>query len=876
MDKENKSFRSKVFSHLTQLAQESPAYEDAKMLVGSADTVASLKNNTVYRSIDTEWIEKIEYTIPYLDAFIRNPGVAIQENEEVLPVEATKKISEKSIRYLAQHTNHILKIEDGEVTPSKILNVFRDESFLTYENKFINTLLIRLIAFIEKRFAILDGTSGIERNYVFDYQTAFEHSLNDVDKSSAKMTLKIEFTSPVKDNLTEQEIKNNEEYSQILARLNKIRRAIMSFLSSPLINAVGKNYIRPPVIRTNPILKNKNLNACLNLWEYIESVDKAGFSTITDEFREMPSDEYISELYSSVALQYVQFYSGVMGDDADNRLLSERRLSETFPDFESEIDLEEKDDYVVYDTDYRKLVSASEVFDKRRKLSEDERKIRVAIEIALRADKLLFERFMDEELARKKAEEEMRRAEEERRRLEEEKRKAEEERLAKLLEQEERRKNIEYRYIRSFMARLIQADDSVKDSYNEIKNKFLSYKKVKSRLSKKRETFYMGRQTLAKIDVKGKKVDLYLALNPLEFTDKAQFYNFVDISEKKQDTPMLMKVSGPIKLKRALELIDILMSKVGAVALNGYVEQDFRMPYEDTDRLVRKGLIIDLWNQTPMEEPEQPVEEQVAVAQDNKLTIKARYMRTYMARLIQADDSVKDSYNEIKNKFLSYKKVKSRLSKKRETFYMGRQTLAKIDVKGKKVDLYLALNPLEFTDKAQFYNFVDISEKKQDTPMLMKVSGPIKLKRALELIDILMSKVGAVALNGYVEQDFRMPYEDLNTLIEKGFIKDLFSESQASDEKQVNFFETAHIEREQETQVLDIILDNEEVVLRENEEYYYGEKCVFAPYFEGYKKSDAVIIPKTKEKFERLKEKAKIKIFNQALKKLNKRLKKKK
>ena len=63
-------------------------------------------------------------------------------------------------------------------------------------------------------------------------------------------------------------------------------------------------------------------------------------------------------------------------------------------DFDAELDLEEKDDYVVYDTDYKKLVSASEVFEKRRKLSEDERKIRVAIEVALRADKVLFEKFM--------------------------------------------------------------------------------------------------------------------------------------------------------------------------------------------------------------------------------------------------------------------------------------------------------------------------------------------------------------------------------------------------------------------------------------------------------------------------------------------------
>ena len=53
----------------------------------------------------------------------------------------------------------------------------------------------------------------------------------------------------------------------------------------------------------------------------------------------MPSDEYISELYSSVALQYLQFYSGVVGEDADNRLLSEKHLNETFPDFDTELDL---------------------------------------------------------------------------------------------------------------------------------------------------------------------------------------------------------------------------------------------------------------------------------------------------------------------------------------------------------------------------------------------------------------------------------------------------------------------------------------------------------------------------------------------------------
>jgi hypothetical protein len=278
-----------------------------------------------------------------------------------------------------------------------------------------------------------------------------------------------------------------------------------------------------------------------------------------------------------------------------------------------------------------------------------------------------------------------------------------------------------------------------------------------------------------------------------------------------------------------------------------------------------------------MEEPETTTSKEIAVT-TNKLEIKARYIRTYMARLIQSEDSVKDIYNTIKNKMLSYKKVKCRLSKKRETFYIGRKTLIKLDVKGKKLDLYLALNPSEFVDKAQFYNYVDISEKNAETPMLMKVSGPIKLKRALELIEILMQSVGAVALTNYAEQDYRMPYESTESLIERGLIKDLgekVEQSHAEEDSRIEEELSKEYLDEQEKEVLDAILGKEEIVIRENEAFYNGEKCVFKPYFEGYKNSDAIIIPITKEKFDRLKESKKVKIFNGALKKFNKRTKKK-
>ncbi len=925
MEKDS-TFRSKAFACLKQLAEESPAYDDAKMLVASADTVASLKNNTVRRSIDTEWIEKIEYAIPYLDAFIRSPGIAIEEIEEILPVELTKKVSEKSIRYLSQHSNHILKFEDDEVTPSKLLNIFRDETLLTYENKFINTLLIRLIAFIDKRFAILAGTSGIEKNYVFDYMTSFHHSLLESEKNTAKISLKIELTTPLKDNLTDEELASNEEYAQVLQRLYRIRSSIMAFSSSPLIQALGKNYIRPPVIRTNPILKNKNLNACLTLWEYIESVDKSGFSVITDEFREMPSDDYISELYSSVALQYVQFYSGVAGDDADNRLLSERRLSETFPDFDSELDLEEVDDFTVYDTDYKKLVPISTFF-KRRKLSEDERKMRVAIEVALRADRVLFDAYIAEQEAIRRAEEARREAEA---------------RRAELGDQADKL-NIQYRYLRTFLARLIQANDVLKGYYGIVKNKFLSYKKVRSSISKRCETFLFRKNKLAKIDVRGKKLDLYLALNPAEFADQEKFYNFKDVSDKKPDTPMLIRITGPIKLKRALELVEILLAKVGAMPIENYVEQDFYLPYETTEALVKKGLIKDLLYGVPAEElaVTPAVPEKISSDETGRLTKKKyRYSRTCLARLDKTTDEIKIASDAQENSQASYKKVKLYLSDPAKTAPKTTRKLMRFDILGRTLDLHLNVNTESSLATESFYKRKSQSNntnKSSVIPKLLRITGALKMPRTVEEMEIspidtideqeflpyetaetlaaetaetnaaeilamdttqdeltapMSESMDEVAATELVETVENM--EDGNATETTGTLPETTEAVTAAETAEtvepmetvdtVELVETADVMEpatDDATEAMDTPEETEDDSLEafipqgyENIANVFGAKCVFMPYYDGYQQDDIISIPLTKDEFYNLNDKKQRKIFKRAEKKHSNQFKK--
>ncbi len=467
MSMQYEKFKNKAFLVFGDLARECPEFDDARMLVASSEATASLVKNDVYKTIDTKWIDAIEKALPSLDAIIRNPIVAIEDVDEVLPVELSRHISEKSVKHLAQHTNLILDVKDGEIIPQKILNVYHDETFLTYENKFINTLLLRLYTFVDMRYKALAYSCSREQNYRFSYATNFEHRDNiDAGRSTAKVTLNIELTSPFNNEQEGEKVKDS--YALAVERIAKINSALTSYRASAFVEKMGKNYIRPPVIRTNAILKNKNFKECLTLWEFIDGFNAVGYSVRSDAEVQMPADNFISDIYSSVAFQYVDFYNGVTLSE-NNRLLSTKHLFETVPEFEPTIADEYLEDYVVYDSEYKKSVPVTRFLNNKKNLSDDEKRIAEAITVALRADEIITSQLEKQEALKKKAKEEKKIAEkkaekkrliaEEKARLIEEKRQrslerkriAEEKRLQKELlrlelearEAEEKRKAIE-------------------------------------------------------------------------------------------------------------------------------------------------------------------------------------------------------------------------------------------------------------------------------------------------------------------------------------------------------------------------------------------------------------------------------------------------
>ena len=105
----------------------------------------------------------------------------------------SRKITVESVKHLAQHTDLIQSVDlkTGKITPSKILNVHKEESLMTYENKFVNTLIDRLYIFINTRYEKLAQVSKDEQAYTLGYETSVE----DGSGGHIKLELKIESIS---------------------------------------------------------------------------------------------------------------------------------------------------------------------------------------------------------------------------------------------------------------------------------------------------------------------------------------------------------------------------------------------------------------------------------------------------------------------------------------------------------------------------------------------------------------------------------------------------------------------------------------------------------------------------------------------------------
>ena len=427
--KEGYSEWYKEFSELSEAFDDDEVYSALDSLLHSSHNTFAFNKMIMEKAIDVSWVEAIENGLVHVDNFLRAPRKTIEDVEEIVPIALSRKITVDSVKHLAQHTDLIQSIDkkSGKITPSKILNIHKEESMFTYENKFVNTLIDRLFIFINTRYEKLAQVARDEEVFSLGYDT----SIDDGNGGRMKVELKIETVDSL-------DTYDDNGYT-VWQRVEKLKKAIEGYKGSELCTTLGSTYIRPPVMRTNAIMKNVDLKACLTLWQYIEGYDKVGYEINVQNSAVKPQREYIEDFYKMVVLNLLLFRS-YMNNDAEKKLevLKEHKGKKIAPKFEKKFSKDLAADYSVTSEAVAGYIAADGDLRLEKKLPPDFNlmfeQINEVIEIETEFIKELEKRRREEERLRIEAEE--RRLEQERI---EEARKEELERQRIAKEEEEKR-----------------------------------------------------------------------------------------------------------------------------------------------------------------------------------------------------------------------------------------------------------------------------------------------------------------------------------------------------------------------------------------------------------------------------------------------------
>ena len=210
-----------------------------------------------------EWLDIIEDTIVYIDNILRNPNRFIINEEDVVKIELARRITVDSIKHLSRNTNLIQDYDrkTGDVKPSKILNINKEESFNTYENRFIYSLIENMSLFISRKKQKLVSSNKNKCQKKVEYS-----AFSKVGKENVNFNFGIDSLIDTTNSITE----NGESIED---RINKVEMRIRDLKSSEVYKMINKLHITlvtSPIKKTNVILKNVNFQYAVKLWNYMQ------------------------------------------------------------------------------------------------------------------------------------------------------------------------------------------------------------------------------------------------------------------------------------------------------------------------------------------------------------------------------------------------------------------------------------------------------------------------------------------------------------------------------------------------------------------------------------------------------------------------------
>lgn len=220
--------------------------------------------------INTDWVEQIEISLPYIDRAIKENRQFILRQGETVPIEKARRVSKTSVEHLARHSQMITRepAPGEDIIPEKILMTENIGTYAVYENRFLYMLLCYIKDFSEIKYAKICENANLFSSEI------------ELDKTISDKTKKISFFLKYKEiSAKSVDEKTANKTEDGLKRIKNIIAETDTLLKTGLMVEVSTApMLKPPIARTNVLLQNTCFAKALELYDYLVAYNGNGYT----------------------------------------------------------------------------------------------------------------------------------------------------------------------------------------------------------------------------------------------------------------------------------------------------------------------------------------------------------------------------------------------------------------------------------------------------------------------------------------------------------------------------------------------------------------------------------------------------------------------
>ena len=321
-------------------------YEFFMDSISRAENQFQFSNRKMQKTVDLDWVDAVEDSLPAFQNIVSNPRNVIREDELIVNVANAKKAGADVVRHLAQHAELVEKFDQhsGDVRPSKLMQKYREDSITLYENRLVFTTLEFAYQFVKIRHDALMSAMSDEFGAKLKVESTME---------TATELVHMDMFLHIKE--TESALETDERNGEVFSRISKEYRILGMLMNTQFAQQMAKlPRVRGTITKTNVLKKNPNYRQIVKLLEFLSGYTDIGYTIRVVEQNPEINEVLERDIYHNILFNYLVL-KGYLEDERDRRVPAPVKTKKRSlkPKFIKEIIEELTEDYDLPDIEIR-------------------------------------------------------------------------------------------------------------------------------------------------------------------------------------------------------------------------------------------------------------------------------------------------------------------------------------------------------------------------------------------------------------------------------------------------------------------------------------------------------------------------------------------